>query len=86
MYCRVVKLSIIPTNKKSRLALYLCDLDTPVEQPLRAEFVLAVPDMFQQGAMTAELCDKLQVGSGTDTLDPENVHVVQASDCHHVLQ
>lgn len=68
------------------MVLYLCDLDTPVEQPLRAEFVLAVPDVLQQGAVTAELGDELQAVSGTDTQDPDNVHVVQASHCHHVLQ
>ena len=65
---------------------HLCDLNTPVEQPLWAELVLVVFDVLQQGALAAELGDKLEAGTGTDTQDPDNVNVVQASHHHHVLQ
>lgn len=68
-----------PQIQKRRVAHYLCDLDTPVEQPLRTQLVLAVPDMLQQGAMTAELADELQAVPGTDAQNSDNVHVVQAS-------
>ncbi len=68
------------------LVLYLCNLNTPVEQPLWAEFVLAVPDVLQQGTLTAELSDELQTVTGTDTQDPDNVHMVQTSNRQHVLQ
>lgn len=73
-------------KKKRRLAHYLCNLDAPVEQPLRAQLVLAVPDVLQQGALTAELADELQAVSRTDAQDPDDVHVVQASQRHHVLR
>lgn len=73
-------------KKKRRLANYLCNLDAPVEQPLRAQLVLAVPDVLQQGALTAELADELQAVSRTDAQDPDDVHVVQASQRHHVLR
>lgn len=65
---------------------YLCNLDTPIEQSLGAQLVLAVPDVLQQGALTAELADELQAVSRTDAQDPDDVHVVQASQCHHVLR
>lgn len=65
--------------------LYLCDLNTPVEQPLPAKLVLVVPDVLQQRAWTAELGDELQAFTRTYTQDPDNVAVVQASHCHHVL-
>lgn len=65
---------------------YLCDLDTPVEQPLWTELVLAVPDVLQQGAVSVELGDDLKTISRTDTQDPHNVGVVQAAQGHHVLQ
>lgn len=42
--------------------------------------------MLQQAALTAELGDELQAVSRTDTQDPDNVYVVQASHRHHVLQ
>lgn len=58
---------------------HLCDLDTPVEQPLWTELVFAVLNMFQQGAITAELGDELQAVSGTDPQDPDNICMVQAS-------
>lgn len=77
------------TKKKKfqrRLAHYLCNLDTPVEQSLRAQLVLAVLDVLQQGALTAELADELQAVSRTDAQDPDDVHVVQASQRHHVLR
>lgn len=68
-----------PQIQKWRLSHYLCDLDTPVEQPLWAQFVLAVPDVLQQGAMTTELADELQAVPRTDAQNPDYVHVVQAS-------
>lgn len=55
---------------------YLCDLDTPVEQPLWTELVLAVSDVLQQGAVSVELGDDLQVVTRTDTQDPHYVGVV----------
>lgn len=57
---------------------YLCDLDTPVEQPLWTEFIFAVLNMLQQGAMATELGDELQAVSGTDPQDPDNICMVQA--------
>lgn len=69
----------------SQSVCYLCDLDTPVEQPLWTELVLAVSDVFQQRAVRVELGDDLQVVSRTDAQDPHNVGVVQAAQSHHVL-
>lgn len=68
------------------LVLYLCDLNTPVEQPLWAQFVLAVPDVLQQRALSAERRDELQAGPGTDPQSPDHVNVVNAPNGHHVLQ
>ena len=89
--CRKIYISILYLiylhllRQKQRNFLYLCDLDTPVEQPLWAQFVLVVPDVLQQGAVTVELGDQLQAVSRTDPQDPDNVHVVQASQRYHVL-
>lgn len=73
------------TQDKGWNVLYLCDLNTPVEESLRLELALVLPDVLQQGALTAELGDELQAGTRTDTQDPDNIHVVQASHRHHVL-
>lgn len=64
---------------------YLCNLDTPVEQPLGAELVPVAPHVLQQGAVSAELGDELQAVPGTNTQGLSNVNVVQASHRHHVL-
>lgn len=67
------------------MVLYLCYLDTPVEQPLWAQLVLVVPDMLQHGALTAEWGDELEAVTRTETQRPHNVDVVHASHRSHVL-
>lgn len=72
--------------KKRRLARYLCNLDAPVEQSLWVQLVPAVPHVLQQRALAAELADELQAVSRTDAQDADDVHVVQATQRHHVLR
>lgn len=84
--CECVNGSLHKNQAQKQIVPYLCDLNTPVEQPLWAEFVLAVPDVLQQGALIAELGDDLQTVTKRDSQDPDDMHVVQTSNCRHVLQ
>lgn len=76
---------VLLSGHTQRSGLYLCYLNTPVEQPLWAEVVPAVLHVLQQGALIAELGDQLQTGAGANTQDPDHIDVVQASHCCHVL-
>lgn len=61
---------------------YLSDLNTPVEQGLRADVVLVRPDVVEQAAVGHELGHQLHVGGQADAQQAAYVGVFHAG--HHV--
>lgn len=67
------------------LITHFGDLHAPVEQPLGVQAALVVPDVFQQGATSAELGHQLQTGPWADAQQPDDIGMVQAAHGEHVL-
>lgn len=61
-------------------------LHTPVEEALGVQIVRVLPQVLQQGAVSAELGDQLQALSRTDSKQTHNIWVIQTSHKQHVLR
>lgn len=60
----------------------LGDLHTPVEEVLRSDVVLVLPDVIQQAAVRHELSDQLHRGGQADS--QQAAHIWTDHTCHHI--
>lgn len=67
-----------PSSFDLIIVIYLCNLDTPVEQQLRSNVVLVLMHIVEEAAVGHELGDQLDGGAQADTEETHQVGVLHA--------
>lgn len=67
-----------PSSFDLIIVIYLCNLDTPVEQQLRSNVVLVLVHIVEEAAVGHELGDQLDGGAQADTEETHQVGVLHA--------
>ena len=62
--------------------MYLCNLDTPVEEELGADAVLVLPDIVEEAAVRHQLSNQLHCGGQTNP--QQTTHIGAGHPRHHI--